>query len=540
MRSKSIKKLWATLLVICLLFSYHGASAATDGTTGDNDIGYWENVISNNDLDVIYNYETNDVATTSASNDVSDRRENGSPQKNVVFQVVDDYDYVSSSYYNFDYISGNGYETDPTQIPGYDNPTGSYYVTSTPTPTEEPTPEPTAEPTPEPTTEPTTVPTAEPTIVPTAEPTPEPTATQAPTVTPKPTQVVTSTPVPTVPLIRPDPSGIIYVTPAEKTPQKVVYDVGLEVGRYAHFTTTQMTNDTKKSSNTKIINDPRSATGSFKANDYEALANNPGDATITFANSKEAFTEEWNIHVFCRPLDFEKTEYVVEMPKTQSYGYVTLFLKYFEYASEFAYDFRWDSSNKDVAIVYGGDSNSTFCRFRVAKEGATIITVSDKYGNSSKCVLIVKDPNHKEATPTTTPEVTPEPTKTPDVTPEPTKTPDVTPTPSGLTAKQLKKAVKATEVELTAVAKSGKTVLVWETTSESDYELDGYQVQVKKSNAKKFKTKKTIKKGSTITWKYTTGIANKTYDFRVRGYKVINGKKVYTQWSPVESAKFKK
>ena len=59
---------------------------------------------------------------------------------------------------------------------------------------------------------------------------------------------------------------------------------------------------------------------------------------------------------------------------------------------------------------------------------------------------------------------------------------------------------------------------------------DGYQIRYsKKSN---FKSAKTITAKASATSKTITKLTSKKkYYVRIRAYKVINGKKVYTKWS---------
>lgn len=503
---KSLKKLWAMLLVFALLVPAISVSAADNGLV---DIER----AARNDIGIIYNYPTTDDLSTSNTASTGDKRISGSPTSNVAYRVVSDYDYVSGSYYDFEEVSGSAYNTPiPTY---YTEPSYGYYTTPTPVPTVKPTPY------------------------------QNPTVTPVPTVKPTPYQNPVTTPVQ-----KPDPQGIIYVTPVVRTPQKKTYDVDLEVGRLAHIKPEKPTQDTRKSSNTGIINDPRLATGSFNI-EYEARANKPGQATLTFGTSSEAFTEEWNVNVFCRPLDFEKTEYVVEK-KSGRDGYITLYLKYFEYEYEYAYDFNWNSSDTSVAYVAGATTTTTLARFCVKKPGVTIITVSDKYGNSSQCALIVKDADVAKATPvptatpkpTTTPEptATPKPTKAPKPTAAPTPTPDEEAEWGGLTAKQYKKQVKASGVNLTVTQKAGKLVIKWNPDSENDLALDGYEIQVKRKGTKSYKTVKVvnIEPGDKLTWSYTNGVNKKTYYVRVRGFVNFGDTKIYTGWSSAGKAKFKK
>ena len=527
---KSLKKFWAMLLVFALLVPAISVSAA------DNDLeGIQQAAI--NDISIIYNYQTTDQLSDTSSENTGDKRLSGGPVNNITYEVVSDYDYVSGSYYNFDEISGSAYSTpiptsysEPsygyyvTETPTptvYDEPSGGYYVTDTPTPKPTPYQNPTAAPTP------------------TVKPTPYQNPTTTPTATNKPTPY--QNPV-TTPVQKPNPQGIVYVTPIVRTPEKKTYNVDLEVGRYAHIKPEKATQDTRKSSNTSVINDPRLATGTFNI-EYEARANKPGQVTLTFGTSSEAFTEEWNVNVFCRPLDFEKTEYVVEK-KSGKDGYITLYLKYFEYEYEYAYNFEWSSSDKNVAYLAGGTYTTTFARFCVKKPGVTIITVKDKYGNSSQCALIVKDADVAKATPVPTekPTATPKPTKAP----KPTATPTEEPLADGITEKQIKAMVKESTVDLKVTAKDGVLTLDWDSESENDIVselfLDGYQVQVKLPNAKKYKTIKTIKDSKKVSFNFKDGTNKKNYVFRVRGYHINQqtGKKVYTKWSYTVKAKFKK
>ena len=142
--------------------------------------------------------------------------------------------------------------------------------------------------------------------------------------------------------------------------------------------------------------------------------------------------------------------------------------------------------------------------------------------------------------------VTPEPTAT--ATPKPTKTPKPTATPTpeeeagGLTREQLNKMVKASKLDLKATKKSGKIVLKWQPDEMLEMVLSGYQIQVKGPKDDKFKTIKTIKHGTTLTFDFTEGKNKKTYQFRIRAYTKDHntGKKIYSKWSDIAKTKFKK
>lgn len=70
--------------------------------------------------------------------------------------------------------------------------------------------------------------------------------------------------------------------------------------------------------------------------------------------------------------------------------------------------------------------------------------------------------------------------------------------------------------------------------------INGYQIQIA-TNSKFTKNKKkaNVKKASTVTKKFTKLKRNKKYYVRVRTYKVVKGKAVYSKWSPVKTIKTK-
>lgn len=77
-------------------------------------------------------------------------------------------------------------------------------------------------------------------------------------------------------------------------------------------------------------------------------------------------------------------------------------------------------------------------------------------------------------------------------------------------------------------------------TWKKDSQASGYQVQVSlKKNFKSGTKTATIKKNKTVTKTFTKLKAKKTYYVHVRSYKVINGSKVYGQWSNVKKIKVK-
>ena len=162
-----------------------------------------------------------------------------------------------------------------------------------------------------------------------------------------------------------------------------------------------------------------------------------------------------------------------------------------------------------------------------------------------------------EPTPTPTPEPTPTPTPTP--TPEPTPTPNPAPQPSTQPTQETQQQVAQqtaqqqstqndTAAEQVNVAKpksvSPKTVKSAKKAVSVEWKkvggVKGYQIQV--ATDKKFKKNKktvTIKKQKTTKTIVKKLKAKKKYYVRVRTYKIVNGKKVYSSWSKVKSVKTK-
>ena len=469
------------------------------GTAPNEDqfFDYYEDVIRQNALIDFGQYEVTNELSDNNEAAYNPRWQAGNPQQDVVYVATEVESTVTA-----------------TPIPEDQQPRGPVNPDGTPEPTPWEDPRGPVNPDDTPTPEPSATATPEPTRIVIPQ---NPVVTATPTPIPVPREVVPiPTPEPQQVYVPPVPTGTIEVIAQVKEPQHVIYDIGIEVGRNAKITTGNKTNSSKKSSDKKIIHDPYPDVSTFGSNKFIALASWPGDATLTF-NGSEAI-EDWNVHVYCRPLDFEQTQYVTVKPK-KDYGYITLYLKYFEYSSEFAYDFKWDSSNKDVAIVYGGDANSTYCRFRVAKEGVTVISCKDKYGNESKTVLIVK----------------PDETKTSSGKEDPVKdNPDPGKESKTPTTKQIKKSLKSASFDLDCEQKDG-SVLFWWGGDSVGVPYNGYVIkyaEYKKNTplAKlKYKNLKKIKKGKTVKYTYSGSKlkTGKTYVFYVKGYVTINGKKYY-------------
>jgi hypothetical protein len=84
--------------------------------------------------------------------------------------------------------------------------------------------------------------------------------------------------------------------------------------------------------------------------------------------------------------------------------------------------------------------------------------------------------------------------------------------------------------------KGKKVQLKWKKISGAS----GYEVYRSLKKTKSYKKVATIKKGSTISWKNQKLTKGKTYYYKVRAYRTVSGKKVYSSWSDVKSVKVKK
>ena len=97
--------------------------------------------------------------------------------------------------------------------------------------------------------------------------------------------------------------------------------------------------------------------------------------------------------------------------------------------------------------------------------------------------------------------------------------------------------VTATKVKSAKNLKGKKAKVTW--VKKND--VDGYQVQVARDT--KFKTgkkTKTITKNTVSNYTFTKLKKKKTYYARVRTYKLVNGEKVYSDWSAPKKFKVKK
>ena len=135
---------------------------------------------------------------------------------------------------------------------------------------------------------------------------------------------------------------------------------------------------------------------------------------------------------------------------------------------------------------------------------------------------------HFSSAPTPTPTPAPTPTPSPAPTPAPTQ-PIATP---NATVKAVSKP-KSTSIKKVKAAKKAVSA-EWKKVSG----VKGYQIQV--ATDKKFKKNKktaTVKKQKTTKVTVKKLKAKKKYYVRIRTYKTVNGKKVYSSWSKVKTVK---
>ncbi|MEG2111914.1 MAG: fibronectin type III domain-containing protein, partial [Anaerovoracaceae bacterium] len=96
---------------------------------------------------------------------------------------------------------------------------------------------------------------------------------------------------------------------------------------------------------------------------------------------------------------------------------------------------------------------------------------------------------------------------------------------------KLVKGVKATKIlAAKAVAKKGNATVTWK--KSKGYKVDGYQIW---KSSKKTTGYKMMAKRTGQQYKNTYGLkAGKTYYYKVRGFRAIDGKNVYTKWAQVK------
>jgi len=177
-----------------------------------------------------------------------------------------------------------------------------------------------------------------------------------------------------------------------------------------------------------------------------------------------------------------------------------------------------------------GKQSDTICSIcqETLKIGETIKALGHNFGsNSANCLVCgVANPNYVAPT-------QPTPSPTPSTTPtQPNQNDTNTSNDEDVTVISKPKSASIKKVKGTK-----KAILVtWKKVNG----VNGYEIQV--ATDKKFKKNKktvTIKKQKTTKTTVKKLKAKKKYYVRIRTYKIVNGKKVYSSWSKVKSVKTK-
>ena len=184
---------------------------------------------------------------------------------------------------------------------------------------------------------------------------------------------------------------------------------------------------------------------------------------------------------------------------------------------------------KAPTCTTSGNTQAGYCTVCGYNEVSTVILATGhNFGNNSANCLVcgVANPNYvapTQPTPSPTPSATPTQPNQNDTNTSNGEDVTVISKPKSASIKKLKAAKKAVSVE-------------WKKVSG----VKGYQIQV--ATDKKFKKNKktvTIKKQKTTKTTVKKLKAKKKYYVRIRTYKIVNGKKVYSSWSKVKTVKTK-
>ena len=184
---------------------------------------------------------------------------------------------------------------------------------------------------------------------------------------------------------------------------------------------------------------------------------------------------------------------------------------------------------KAPTCTTSGNTQAGYCTVCGYNEVSTVIPATGhNFGNNSANCLVcgVANPNYvapTQPTPSPTPSATPTQPNQNDTNTSNGEDVTVISKPKSASIKKIKAAKKAVSVE-------------WKKVSG----VNGYEIQV--ATDKKFKKNKktvTIKKQKTTKTTVKKLNAKKKYYVRVRTYKIVNGKKVYSSWSKVKTVKTK-
>lgn len=98
--------------------------------------------------------------------------------------------------------------------------------------------------------------------------------------------------------------------------------------------------------------------------------------------------------------------------------------------------------------------------------------------------------------------------------------------------------VKKTTVKLSSTASKKKIKLSWK--KSKGYKVDAYEVYRKTSKSGKYTKVFTTKKPVSLSWTNSKKLkSGKTYYYKVRGVRTVDGNKYYTKWSNITSKKIK-
>ncbi len=184
---------------------------------------------------------------------------------------------------------------------------------------------------------------------------------------------------------------------------------------------------------------------------------------------------------------------------------------------------------KAPTCTTSGNTQAGYCTVCGYNEVSTVIPATGhNFGNNSANCLVcgVANPNYvapAQPTPNPTPSTAPTQPNQNDTNTSNDEDVTVTSKPKSASIKKVKGAKKA-------------ILVTWKKVSG----VNGYEIQV--ATDKKFKKNKktvTIKKQKTTKTTVKKLKAKKKYYVRVRTYKIVNGKKVYSSWSKVKSVKTK-
>ena len=184
---------------------------------------------------------------------------------------------------------------------------------------------------------------------------------------------------------------------------------------------------------------------------------------------------------------------------------------------------------KAPTCTTSGNTQAGYCTVCGYNEVSTVIPATGhNFGNNSPNCLAcgVANPNYvapTQPTPSPTPSTAPTQPNQNDTNTSNDEDVTVTSKPKSASIKKVKGAKKAISV-------------TWKKVSG----VNGYEIQV--ATDKKFKKNKktvTVKKQKTTKTTVKKLKAKKKYYVRVRTYKIVNGKKVYSSWSKVKSVKTK-